>query len=274
MPASSTAAAVRSSWHCSRGPAPDAVTPGQRACQNSRRAEQNATTSSSAAARASIAAWAGRYWSRSPQPATPAGTPRPISVMSAATTRPRWPGGACLITRMSMSTRIAGTPSMAVNSRPATHHGPAGTASRARITPSSAHTASSSSPGRSRCRVRTRGAPARPPAAPAPRARPIRPGLTAWWRRITMTTRSSPAPIVFTTMISNVAARSTGWSQSARTPASMLPRLGAAGARPRRRCPRAGRRPAPSSSAVVMTAITKEPAVTRNGTACPSARRA
>src|SRR6185437_6201132 len=206
------------------GPAPGAVTPGQRACQNSRLAEQNATTSSSAAARASIAAWAGRYWSRNPQPATPAGAPRPIRVMSAATTRPRWPGGACLITRMSMRTRTAGTPSMAVNSRPATHHGPAGTASRARITPSSAHTASSSSPGRSRCRVRTRGAPARPPAAPAPRARPIRPGLTAWWRRITMTTRSSPAPIVFTAMISSVAARSTGWSQSARTPASMLPR--------------------------------------------------
>jgi uncharacterized protein len=54
---------------------------------------------------------------------------------------------------MSMSTRIAGTPSMAANSRLATHQGPAGTASRTRMTPSSAHTASSSTPGWSRCRV-------------------------------------------------------------------------------------------------------------------------
>ena len=94
-----------------------------------------------------------------------------------------------------------------------------------------------------------------------------------------MTTRSSPAPIVFTTMISNVAARSTGRSQIARTPASMPPRP----ARPSREAP-PSEVPSPDAScwgapplagvfvsAVVTAAITKEPAVTRKPLHAPMA---
>ena len=139
------------------------------------------------------------------------------------------------------------------------------------MTASSAHTASSSTPGRSRCKILTRGAPANPPAAPVPRARPITLDGTAWWRKITMMTSSSPAPIVFTNMISIVATRSTGWPHSVRTPASMLPR------------PAAGLLSAVAllgwpaglfMSAAVTSATRKEAAVKRNGMACASARTA
>ncbi len=86
-----------------------------------------------------------------------------------------------------------------------------------------------------------------------------------------MTTSSSPAPIVFTSMISNVAARSTGCCQSVRTPASMLPGSAAGSLW---EAPSPGGAAGTFVRAVVMTEITKEPAVTRNGTACPSVRRA
>src|SRR5580693_7942624 len=249
---------------------------GHLARQSSRLVEQYASPIASVPARISIAAWAGRYCSSSPQPATPAGMPRPIRVINAATARPRCSGGACLITRMSTSTRIAGTPSMTVNSSPATHHGPNGTASSARTSTSSVHRPSISTPGRSRCSTLTRGAPASPPAAPRPRASPIAGEDTAWWRRITMMTSSSPAPIVFTNMISRVAARSTGCPQSVRMPASMPPVAAAAGS--------LGGRPAGlvcvlSSRPPGMTLISTAPAsairnptaVKTNGSACASA---
>ena len=87
-----------------------------------------------------------------------------------------------------------------------------------------------------------------------------------------MMTSSSPAPIVFTNMISIVAARSTGWPHSVRTPASMLPRPAAGLLSAVVPIGLAGRRS--SSSAAVTSATRKEAAVKRNGMACASARTA
>jgi hypothetical protein len=104
-----------------------------------------------------------------------------------------------------------------------------------------------------------------------PSPRPITLEGTAWWRKVTMMISSSPAPIVFTNMISSVAARSTDWSQSVRTPASMFP---LAVVDPPAGRGLAGRPAGVFITAGVMSATRNEPAVNRNGIACASARTA
>ncbi len=107
----------------------------------------------------STAVWADRYCSSRPVRARPAGIPMVSKVMTAATTRPRSAGGACRRISTSTSTRTDGTPSIAMNSSPAIHHGPNGTASSASIGTSRLATRIISAPGRSLCSGRTRAAP-------------------------------------------------------------------------------------------------------------------
>ena len=89
-----------------------------------------------------------------------------------------------------------------------------------------------------------------------------------------MMTSSSPAPIVLMNMMSNAAARSTGWFQRVRTPASMPPPWSpgfggvAAGWS-------ASSGAAPGANFIrtaLASAARKDTAVKRKGTACASAR--